>query len=367
MTFHHPAFLLLLALVPLPWIYWRATPGCSRGSLLLKCVALAALVLALADPWLSLPTRKLAVTMVIDTSASTSKDSRNKGEALYQDLQKKNWGAELRLITVANQDSYEVRTAKFGAASKSSGSIAGSDLQAGLQLALATLPQPGAGRVLLFTDGNETQGHLINAAWQAKQMGVPVFVTPAGGDGQFAMSVQSATLPQRAFSGERFTVSLVLNSPRSLPAELFATCQGKRIGSASVQLEPGANPISMEMTIHGQGTTLIQLSMRTAESEQLLLSRAITLRRVKVLYVFGSNQPSEPLLNTLRNSDVDVQVLSNLPEKLNSKEWDALVLDDFPVAPPTLTARHWFSRIHARSARTLASGAERCCSASRSI
>jgi Ca-activated chloride channel homolog len=332
MTLHHPMFLLLLLLLPVAWRYWRSTPGSSRLSFLLKCAASAGLVIALADPWLWLPVRKLAVTMVLDTSASMSKESVLKGESLFHDLVRKNWGAELRLITVSDRSHLYSETQGNPASPAASSSTPGvepvSDLESGLQLALSTLPQPGAGRVLLYSDGQENRGHALNAALRARQVGVPVFVVPAADSPNPRVEVQSIRMPQQAFSGERFTVSLVLDSPRAFPAQIFVTCQGHQIGGASVRLQSGTNPINMEMRIQGQGITLAEVHIRTGDSEHLLVARAITIHRPRVLYVSGADRPSEALLKTLKDADVDAEVRSELPAQLQNKDWDSVVLDD---------------------------------------
>ena len=109
----------------------------------------------------------------MEAPAGASKDSLKKGESFFRELSRQNWGAELRLIMVSDQ------AGEGASASNPVPSIPGSmtsvaDLESGLQLALSTLPQPGAGRVLLFSDGNESRGHVLNAALQARQMGVPV-------------------------------------------------------------------------------------------------------------------------------------------------------------------------------------------------
>ena len=81
MTFNRPIFLLLLLLLPLPWLLLRKTPGASRLCLALKCLAFAALAIALADPWAQLLVQRLAVSVVMDSSASMPRDSLERGQS----------------------------------------------------------------------------------------------------------------------------------------------------------------------------------------------------------------------------------------------------------------------------------------------
>jgi hypothetical protein len=69
-TFDQPIFLLLIGLLPVLWVWMRKAPGASEACLALKCAAFTALVIALAGPWAPLRVEKLAVTVLMDTSAS---------------------------------------------------------------------------------------------------------------------------------------------------------------------------------------------------------------------------------------------------------------------------------------------------------
>src|SRR6267154_1993543 len=73
----------------------------SLGCLALKCAAYSAMVIALADPWTAMRVEKLAVTVLVDTSASMPRESLQHGEAMVRDLIRRNSGADLRLITFA--------------------------------------------------------------------------------------------------------------------------------------------------------------------------------------------------------------------------------------------------------------------------
>ena len=67
MTFDRPAFLLLLLLLPVLWMWFGRAPGVSRAGLAFKCASFACLVVALADPSARMLTRRLAVTVLMDT------------------------------------------------------------------------------------------------------------------------------------------------------------------------------------------------------------------------------------------------------------------------------------------------------------
>src|SRR5882672_1169287 len=63
----------------------RKMPGASSACLALKCAVFALLAIALADPWASMRMQKLAVTVLLDTSASMPRESLLHGEAMLRD------------------------------------------------------------------------------------------------------------------------------------------------------------------------------------------------------------------------------------------------------------------------------------------
>src|SRR5580658_6949686 len=143
----------------------RRAPGASPVCLALKCAAFAAIVLALADPWAALREEKLAVTVLLDTSASMPRESLQRGEAMLRDLVRKNTGADLRLITFAEHPTLHAVPAQANQVSIPLGidpkEGSATNLEDALQLALNTFPSQGARRVLLISDGNENRGHVL--------------------------------------------------------------------------------------------------------------------------------------------------------------------------------------------------------------
>ena len=184
MSFDQPIFLLLLGLLPVLWIWMRRAPGSSTTCLALKCAACAALVVALADPWALMRVEKLAVTVVMDTSASMPSESLQHGEAMLRDLVRKNSGADLRLITFGEHPNLVAVPAQVNQVTIPQGvdpkEGMATNIEDALQLALSTFPSEGARRILLISDGNENRGDALTEALRARDRGVPVYSVPAG-------------------------------------------------------------------------------------------------------------------------------------------------------------------------------------------
>ena len=309
-------------------------PGASSACLALKCAVFAVLVIALADPWASMRMQKLAVTVLLDTSASMPRESLLHGEAMLRDLVRKNSGAGLRLITFAGRPNLRPVPQQADKVSIPEGvdpkEGMSTDIEGAMQLALSTFPVQGARRILLISDGNENRGHALTAALRAREQGIAVFTVPAGGTAPLPVKVQSIASPQDVFSGERFTLSLQLDSAGAIPARVWITSQGREIGSAKADLHAGNNAVDVEARIAESGVNLMEVHISSAGAEQVLFSQAVTVRRPRVLYVAGGNEFSPPLLKTLKLAQVDVETAAGFPVTTGAGDWDAVLLDNYP-------------------------------------
>jgi Ca-activated chloride channel family protein len=333
-TFDQPIFLLMIGLLPVLWVLMRKMPGASNTCLALKCAAFTALVVALASPWAPVRTEKLAVTVLMDTSASMPRESLLRGEAMLRDLVHKNSGADIRLVTFAEH----AKLLNVPAQSNQVRIPQGVDPQEGmatnveeaLQLALSTFPSQGQRRILLISDGNENRGHALTEALRARESGVAIFTVPAGGTAPLSVQLENVASPQDVFSGERFPLTVRLTSGIAMKARIWMTTEGQEIAAANVDLVPGSNVVDLEARIARNGVNLLEVHISSGGAEQVLVSRAITVRRPHVLYVSGGNETSRPLLDTLKQADVDVEAVTAFPVNQPARDWDAVLLDNYP-------------------------------------
>lgn len=337
MTFERPIFFVLLLLLPGVWFLMRKSAPGSRVCLALKSVVFILIVMALADPWATILVHKLAVTLVMDTSASMPRDSIQRGQAILRDLVRKNSGAEVRLITFAGNAKVQPVAAKANdviipQALDATGGMA-TDIQGSMQLALSTFPRDGARRMVLVSDGNETQGHALTEAIRARERGVEVFSVPSGGTARLPVQLDSVASPQQVFSGERFTVSAGIESSRAFSGRLWMSSQGQEIASNEVDFKPGSNAVDLASHIDQPGIDLVEVHLASSGMEQVLFSQAITVRQPKVLYIAGGEGPSAPLLETLKRAQVDVEPETSFPVDPTKSDWDTVVFDNYPDHP----------------------------------
>lgn len=336
MTFDRPIFFLLLLLLPVLWIWARNRRGASRISFALKAIVYVLLVTALAGPRAQLPVRHVAVTVVADTSASMPRESIQQSQTLLQNLDRANSSADLRLVTFAGDAQLHNVPPDSRKATISDDAIPSAmdtDIESAIDLALSEFPKQGARRILLVTDGNQTRGDALAAAIRGRAEGVSVYTEPTGGISRLPVQLVGISAPESVFSGERFTVSLELESAQALVGRISVVSNGREIVSKPVDLRPGSNSTDLDARIVDTGVNSLDLNLDAQGFQQPLYSQAISVRKPHVLYISGQDGPSDPLLKTLDEAQIDVQKADTFPIDPNGANWDAVVLDDYPDQP----------------------------------
>ncbi len=340
MSFDRPIFFLLLLALPVLWIWARSKRGSARISFALKATVYTLLVAALAGPRAQLPVQHVAVTLIADTSASMPRESIQQSETLLRDLDRANSGAGMRLVTFAGEAQMHEVPSDPSKVMISDNAVPSTgmdtDIEGAMNLALSTFPKQGARRILLVSDGNQTRGDALAAAIRARAEGVAVYTVPSGGISRLPVQLTGISAPQNVFSGERFTVSLELESAQPLAAKLSVASSGREISSKPVDLRPGSNAIDLDAHIVETGVNSLDVNLEAQGAQQPLYSQAIAVRKPRILYISGQDGPSDPLLKTLDEAQIEVQQADAFPQGPTNTNWDAVVLDDYPDQPLSL-------------------------------
>jgi len=322
MTFAHP-WLVPLMLAPLAWAVWEWRNSAPRTGLVLKAVAMACILLALAEPRMTFYQSHAAVAILIDTSASVTPPDLEAASSTATTLERgrgSNWTRVLPFARVPRDPTPAERTEKAWKLAHSPGDAShATNLEAAVREGLAVLPAGFVPRLLLITDGNENLGSVTRAIWQAQQRGVPIDTIPLAGRPRPSLLLESVSMPEQVFSGERFPVDITLNSPRAAEATLEITAENKPLGASQVQLSAGKNQFRAHASVNSAGA--IQLAGRIAAPGlgEAHFDSALALRQPRALVV--TNDPLDAelhLLRTLTADQFDVErAPAGPPEKLD--------------------------------------------------
>jgi uncharacterized membrane protein/uncharacterized protein YegL len=287
MTFDR-AWILAIAWLPLAWIWfeWRRTQR--KLGLVLKALTFTAILLALAQPRMILQETKVALAVLVDTSASSSAADLERASQLARGMrgaQGRHW---MRVVPFARstrslasgeeQNNFRL-TPTSGEAGRAT------DLEAAVREAIASLPAGMVPRVALITDGKENKGSIARAAWQAQQLGIPIDTFALAGHAKPALRLESVSLPSIAFTGEQFPIDMVVSSPSAGPAQVELSAEGKPLGQSQVNLNRGENPLRLHASVNTPGALDIAVAIRAGALGEVRFDQAVVLRQPKVLYI----------------------------------------------------------------------------------
>jgi uncharacterized membrane protein len=278
------------ALVLLVEWYWYG----KRHRPWLKFAAVAAIAVALFGFSLPLSETKLAVTILADSSQSLS----------GQDL------ADLRekvSAVVAARGRHQVRVMPFARATRAltaeeltagvqttPGELgSGTNLESAIRDAIASSPSGLVPRIVLISDGIETEGSALQGLWQARQMNVPIDVFALRGRQKPLLRLDSVRVPSQAFAGEKFPVEITLNSPRAATAKLEIRAEGKLIGAGSVALKSGANEVTATSAVSTSGVVHLSGTISAPELGDATFDQVLAVERPRMLYVSQDPEGSD--------------------------------------------------------------------------
>jgi uncharacterized membrane protein len=320
------AWILVLVWVPLAWGWYEWPRTLRKTSLALKVASFTMILLALAQPRVNISTTKVALGVLVDTSASVSGADLDRASKLASALDSERGRNWMRVFPFARNTrkggALEIdRPWRLQTASGDAGHA--TDLEAAIREASASLPPGMLPRLALISDGHENKGSIARAAWQAKQFGIPIDTFAMAGRPKPALRLESVSLPVNAFTGEPFPIDLMVSAPKGGPAEVELSAEGHSLGKSSVSLSAGVNQIRMHTSVNAPGALDLSIAVRAPGAGEMRVDQAMTLRRPKLLYL--SPDPvgvDGHMTETLTAAQFDVQ---------RAAEWEKQKLSDYQL------------------------------------
>jgi hypothetical protein len=281
MRFLEPSYLLLLP-IALLGVWWsgRRLLGMSRGrkrlALALRMVVFALLIFALAAPQAVRPNRGTCTIFVLDASDSISDAGRQAAKRYLQEAIKTRGEDDLVGLVVFGRDAVvdflpaELRELPT---IYSKPAADGTNIAAALRLASAMFPDGKNRRIVLLSDGNETEGNAQDAALVAATENIEIDVVPLETARHEAeVLVLETQAPSEVKIGEPFNLRVVIESRKAAEGMLVIDRDGEPIKRVPVQLAPGKNAVVVPIRTDREGFHRYRVSLEASPTA----TRAIT-------------------------------------------------------------------------------------------
>lgn len=361
MTFER-LWVLLLLLLPVLWVAWQWSRCGRRAGLLLKALALAAVILALAEPKLSVWETKMAVTVMVDTSASVSPEDLARASRLAQEIETSRGRHLVRVMPFAAKVRRPAaveheRQWKLQATEGPEGRA--TNLEAAVLDAVASLPTDLVPKIVLISDGKENRGSAARVAWQARELGVPVDTYLLAGRPKPELRLDAVSFPALTFAGERFPIELTVESPREAEGTVTVTAEGQTLGASPVHLKTGRNYLRVHASLNAGGAFDLTGSLQTGQLGEIRFAQAVTVRKPKLLYISKDPPGTEThLLQALGSAQFEIEKKDRIPED-GLDAFQVIVLNNWDLEAEEAKIKGELERVVREGTGLLVIGGER--------
>ncbi|MBS1878636.1 MAG: VWA domain-containing protein [Actinobacteria bacterium] len=210
----------------------------------------------------------------------------------------------------------------------------GTDLEAALDLGLATTPD--GGRLVLLSDGLQTSGEAAAVVPRARARGITVDAVPLGSPRPDA-TVTRLRAPAALHAGDPLSLQFTVDSRRPGAATIALRRDGTRIGGERVRLRRGENPYLFSLRapdVAGSYSYEVTVSL-AGDTVAANDSLATTVRIAAPPSVLVAGAAGAPIAATLAADGMRVKTVAPgaLPTGAGGYAGtDAVVLEDIPAA-----------------------------------
>lgn len=347
-TFINSEWLWLLWLLPLLWlpIFWQRQKLVMTSAALLRSLAAVLVVAALAglSQQTILAEHRLALVAAVDVSDSIAPEGRVWTQEYLTRLMKTlepedefaalSFAADTNLLIPPGPPN-EVTLPADATKGAPDGKGGGTNIARALERSLSLFPEESEKRLLLITDGNETNGMARQHIALARQMGVKIFpvIPPSGQHPE--VSLEKFIVPPLVREGSAFALRLVVRNGNEKPVRGSAVVMAndQALTRQEVNLDPGLSVLEVPAQILQRGNYLLRAEVKatpdTIEGNNRQNASLAVAGKIRSL-VITDNQKTH-LVRALQMKEVETEFRrpEGIPTQLSELlDYNCLVFDD---------------------------------------
>lgn len=350
--FSKPSVFWLLVLTP--WFWWMGVNGWGgitgfrAGTAIFVRLMLAGTFIALmADPRTVRPNETLSVMYAVDLSDSIGSEMRdNSLQFMASTVEKRKGDMEAGLLVFGREAAVELPPRKSFPFERVTALTSmpkdGTDIEKGLSLAAAMIPEENSGRVVLISDGTSTSGNLDKVLDELKIRKIPVDVLPVQFEYTDEVWLEKLQLPVNVRIGETYEASVILSSLQEGKGKLAIYENDDLLHEEDVTFKAGKNRYSMPLHLRNAGYYEYRAVIKLPEGKDGWKENNIAVNSLylqgkgKVLMVThpnGNPKDWQILSDAIKTSKREVKVIDayEIPrDSLKLQPYDCIIFVNVP-------------------------------------
>ncbi|MDE0466677.1 MAG: VWA domain-containing protein [Candidatus Poribacteria bacterium] len=323
-------------------------------SLVVRIIIVVLLILSVADVQYLRTDDKLAVMFLTDISDSISDDGLTKATDYVNEALKSRDGnqqsgliaftdkAEIIQALLKNGDEpdAELKLTEIKQAWLETDEDAGdtTNIARAIETAWGTFPANANKRIVLITDGVETQGDAVHTALRGKDFGIQIDTVPLYPSDEPEVMVQRLDMPAQVKQGAPFNVEVLIHSNHEDVAEIRLFKNKFEVAKQETRLEEGENRVIFTQTAMDSGTLTYDALCRSTKDTRYDNNRALGIVSVsgkpKVLLIDENESQARYLTRALEDAKIRVDVRNGLgvPNELaDLQNYELVIFSNVPA------------------------------------
>ncbi|HEY4260846.1 MAG TPA: VWA domain-containing protein [Schlesneria sp.] len=351
LMFVRPIMLGLALLAP--WFWWMHVAGYgglpkgrAQVAVFVRMLILGLFAMVLAEPRAVRTNDTLSVVFALDVSDSiySPDDAIKYITETVQNQRPKGNKDEQSLIIFGKSPAVELPPTKNFPLEALNSQIdrGATNLEQALSMSSAVIKEEVQGRIVLVSDGVQTEGNLSRTLADLKARGVAVDVLPIDYTYNNEVWLERLDLPSEVKLGETYEAAMVLSSLSDGEGNLVLRENGNIIAQTQVKYKAGKNRFTVPLTLRSAGYYEYTATIEVPKTEDSLAQNNTVLNYIfvegegKVLLVkdtVGDKRDWDRLEKAIREGERAVEVIngSDMPRDATSlMPYDAIIFCNVP-------------------------------------
>ncbi|WP_243355363.1 VWA domain-containing protein [Bacillus litorisediminis] len=295
------------------------------------------LIFALCNPLIVWTFEKESVVFVVDQSFSMGDETDEINQFISDAIHTKDEEDPFAVVTVGGEAAVENAMTNLGTFSGFTAKVPqeNTNLEKGLRLASSLFQEQQNGRIVLVTDGLETDGNALEEASLLRKKGYEIDVVPFVSQRDQDMGLVELNVPELTFQGEQANAAFRIDSSVEGQARVRILVNNEVILDDTLDVQTGINEYTFAYLVESEGYKQFEAQI-FYENDQVAKNNRLTAVSYtegppKVLLVEGKEGEGTNLKKALSAAHVPVDVLQagHLPSTLTSLlEYETIIFSN---------------------------------------